>query len=123
MNVAFDLDGTLDHTELVHLCNRLYDSGAMIHIITVAVLAESGYRCSRERKEAKLLKLGVKYHHLHLVEAHDHQQAGEGKAALCEYHKIEVMIDDQLAFVNEMVKGTTAIILHVRMAGEPGGNG
>lgn len=121
MRLGFDLDGTLDHPELKDLCNLLYDAGAQIHIITVGALASAGYESTAQRKRDKLQALGVKYHHLHLIVAATAEEAGDEKAAICEYHSIKVMIDDSETFVNQMIQGTEAIILHVRMAGEPGG--
>jgi radical SAM superfamily enzyme len=121
VKVGFDLDGTLDHPELAALCNLLYDAGAEIHVITAGAIGETGYQATEEKKQLKLQILGIKYHHLHIVTGATFEEAGQEKAAKCEYYGIEVMIDDSSSFVHEMVKGTTAIILHVRMAGEPGG--
>lgn len=121
MKLGFDLDGTLDHPELKDLCNLLYDAGAEIHILTVGSLGAAGYESTEQRKRDKLQTLGVKYHHLHLIIADTFEEAGDEKAALCEYHQLKIMIDDSETFVKQMTQGTTAIILHVRMAGEPGG--
>ena len=120
MNIGFDLDGTLDHPELVRLCNLLYDAGAIIHIITVAGLGVADYMSNEAKKRDKLYRLGVKYHHLHLVTGETFEEAGDEKAAKCEYYGIEVMIDDSSTFVKQMLHGTTAVVLHVRVAGEPG---
>jgi hypothetical protein len=121
MKIAFDLDGTLDHPELTRLCNLLYDAGAEIHIITAGAIGEAGYEASVERKQAKLLALGVSYHQLHVVTGETFEEAGQEKAAKCEYYGIDVVIDDSSSFVHELIRGTTAVVLHVRVAGEPGG--
>jgi hypothetical protein len=119
MRIAFDLDGTLDHPELTELCNLLHDAGAEIHIITVGMLKECGYEATVAKKREKLEHLGVRYHFLHVVGGDTYEEAGQEKAAKCEYLGIKVMVDDSSAFVHEMIRGTMAVILHVRTAGEP----
>jgi hypothetical protein len=122
--VGFDLDGTLDHSEIGALARLLYAAGVEIHVITVGGIGEDvedtpeAVERMYARKIERLAFLDVPFTKLHVVTGDTYSDAGYEKAAIINGYEIPIMIDDASTFVSAMVEDTTALILHLK----PGGN-
>lgn len=110
MRWGFDLDGTLDHAEILSLANFLYDHGEEVHVLT-GFVPGGGY--TAEMKQEKLARLGVRCTKVHLCEGDTPEDIGYTKAQVLQNYDIALMIDDDPRFVRQMRFYSTSRILMV----------
>lgn len=110
MKWGFDLDGTLDLTEIRDLANFLYDHGEEVHILTGFV---PGGNYTANMKTEKIARLGIKCTQLHLCEGESNEEIGYTKAQVLNNFNIPIMIDDDPVFVKQMAHYSNARILMV----------
>lgn len=107
---GFDLDGTLDHPEILRLANLLFDKGEEVHVLTGFV--PSG-RYTEQMKQDKLARLGVRCTMVHLCEGESMEEIGYTKAQILNRYGIDFMVDDDPTFVKQMVHYSSARMLLV----------
>lgn len=110
MKYGFDLDGTLDHPELLALANLLFDAGHEVHVLT-GFVPGGGY--TSLKKYEKLARLGVRCTAVHLCEGETNEEIGYSKAVVLNRLGIPFMVDDDPVFVRQMAYYSGARILMV----------
>lgn len=110
MKWGFDLDGTLDHEEILNLANFLFDHGEEVHVLTGFV---PGGDYTENAKVAKMQRLGVKCTKLHLCEGFTPEEIGYTKAQILNRLNIPIMIDDSPDFIRAMAFYSNARLLMV----------
>jgi hypothetical protein len=107
---GFDLDGTLDHPEILRLANFLYDKGEEVHVLT-GFVPTGNY--TEEMKLIKLRRLGVRCTKMHLCEGETMEDIGYTKAQVLNRLGIDFMVDDDPVFVKQIAHYSRARILMV----------